>query len=92
MPMQRKTTIMILPNGERDWIVREDGGRELGHYPTRKEAEAVNSRINAVSSSFSRIPGARPRRSDGGVGSRDCWAGERRTLGGKKSRRHSRRL
>ncbi len=45
MPMQRKTTIMILPNGERDWIVREDGGRELGHYPTRKEAEAVGRKI-----------------------------------------------
>jgi hypothetical protein len=21
--------------GERDWVVREDGGRELGHYSTR---------------------------------------------------------
>ena len=36
---------MILPNGERDWIVREDGGRELGHYPTRKEAEAVGRKL-----------------------------------------------
>ena len=24
-----------------DWIVREDGGRELGHYPTREIAELV---------------------------------------------------
>jgi hypothetical protein len=31
--------------GECDWLVREDGGRELGHYPTRKEAEAVREKI-----------------------------------------------
>jgi hypothetical protein len=24
-----------------DWIVRQDDGRELGHYPTREAAEAV---------------------------------------------------
>jgi Uncharacterized protein conserved in bacteria (DUF2188) len=24
-----------------DWIVRDDGGRELGHYPTREAAELV---------------------------------------------------
>ena len=26
-------------SAERDWLVHEEGGRELGHYPTRKEAE-----------------------------------------------------
>jgi hypothetical protein len=29
----------------RDWMVREDGGRELGHYSTRKEAEAVGGKL-----------------------------------------------
>jgi uncharacterized protein DUF2188 len=24
-----------------DWIVLDDGGRELGHYPTREAAELV---------------------------------------------------
>jgi uncharacterized protein DUF2188 len=24
-----------------DWTVREEGGRELGHYPTREAAELV---------------------------------------------------
>jgi hypothetical protein len=24
-----------------DWVVREKGGRELGHYPTQREAEDV---------------------------------------------------
>jgi hypothetical protein len=37
--------IHILPNGERDWVVREVGGRELGHYATRAEAEAVGNKL-----------------------------------------------
>jgi hypothetical protein len=34
-----------MPAGERDWVVREDGGRELGHYPTRQEAESVGHKL-----------------------------------------------
>ena len=30
--------VLIAPN---DWVVREEGGRELGHYPTQAEAENV---------------------------------------------------
>jgi uncharacterized protein DUF2188 len=34
--------VHVLPDDNfDDWIVREDAGRELGHYPTREEAEAV---------------------------------------------------
>jgi uncharacterized protein DUF2188 len=28
-----------------DWVVREDGGRELGHFPTREAAEVVAREI-----------------------------------------------
>ena len=28
-----------------DWVVREDGGRELGHYPSAKAAEAVGRKL-----------------------------------------------
>jgi hypothetical protein len=28
-----------------DWIVREEGGREFGHYPTREAAELVAQAI-----------------------------------------------
>jgi len=28
-----------------DWIVREDDGRELGHYPTRESAEVIGQAI-----------------------------------------------
>jgi hypothetical protein len=28
-----------------DWIVREEGGREFGHYPTREAAEVVAQAI-----------------------------------------------
>jgi len=37
--------IHVLPGEHRDWIVREDGGRELGHYPTREAAEAVGHKL-----------------------------------------------
>ena len=43
MAMQR--AIHVEARGERDWLVREDGGRELGHYPTRREAEAVGYKL-----------------------------------------------
>jgi hypothetical protein len=38
-------SITVMKAGERDWIVREDGGRELGHYPSRQEAEAVGHKL-----------------------------------------------
>ena len=43
MSVQR--AIHVLASGDRDWLVREDGGREFGHYPTRKEAEAVGEKL-----------------------------------------------
>ncbi|MGE3703257.1 MAG: hypothetical protein AB7G08_31625 [Hyphomicrobiaceae bacterium] len=36
--MAKHSQIEIAAADERDWIMREDGGRELGHYPTRQEA------------------------------------------------------
>jgi hypothetical protein len=39
--MATQRAIHVEAKGERDWLVREEGGRELGHYPTRKDAEAV---------------------------------------------------
>ena len=34
--------IHVVPDdGFDDWIVRDDDGREFGHYPTREEAEPV---------------------------------------------------
>jgi hypothetical protein len=37
--------ICVMPGGHQDWIVREEGGRELGHYPTREVAEAVGYKL-----------------------------------------------
>ncbi len=37
--------IHILPGQHDDWIVKQEGGRELGHYPTRWEAEAVGYKV-----------------------------------------------
>ena len=35
-------TIYIVPDESfDDWVVRDDSGRELGHYPTREAAELV---------------------------------------------------
>lgn len=28
-----------------DWVVREDGGRELGHYPSRQDALSVGRKL-----------------------------------------------
>jgi hypothetical protein len=36
-----KTTIRVFRVGEYDWVVQEDGGRDLGHYPTQSNAESV---------------------------------------------------
>jgi hypothetical protein len=40
-----QTAIHVLPGQHDDWIVREDRGRELGHYPTRQAAEAVGHKV-----------------------------------------------
>ena len=35
-------TIYIVPDESfDDWVVRDDSGRELGHYPSRESAELV---------------------------------------------------
>jgi hypothetical protein len=36
-----KTTIRVFAASENDWVVQEEEGRELGHYPTKASAEAV---------------------------------------------------
>ena len=40
-----KNTIHVVMSGQYDWLVQEDGGRELGHYQTRSEAEAVGYKL-----------------------------------------------
>jgi Uncharacterized protein conserved in bacteria (DUF2188) len=37
--------IHIVPGGPQDWIVRADGGRELGHYPSLQAAETVGLKL-----------------------------------------------
>jgi hypothetical protein len=36
-----RVTIHVVPLGPEDWVVKEDRGRELGHYPSRDAAAAV---------------------------------------------------
>ena len=43
--MARQRAIHVDARGKRDWLVREDGGRDLGHYPTRREAETVGYKL-----------------------------------------------
>ena len=43
--MGAANAIHVLARGERDWVVLEEKGRELGHYPTRQEAEAVGNKL-----------------------------------------------
>jgi hypothetical protein len=38
-------SIHVMPGENDDWIVREAGGRELGHYPTQEAALAVGSKL-----------------------------------------------
>lgn len=38
-------TVHVLPGEQDDWVVKEEGGRELGHYPDRPAAEAVGLKI-----------------------------------------------
>ncbi len=37
--------VHVLSGEHNDWIVREDEGRELGHYPTKFEAAAVGYKV-----------------------------------------------
>jgi hypothetical protein len=37
--------IHVLPVNASDWIVKEDGGRELGHYPSKDAAQAVAYKV-----------------------------------------------
>jgi hypothetical protein len=34
-------SIHVAPINPNDWLVRDDTGRELGHYPTQESAETV---------------------------------------------------
>jgi hypothetical protein len=43
--MSDASAVYVACVGERDWVVREPGGRELGHYPTCAEAEAVGQKL-----------------------------------------------
>jgi Uncharacterized protein conserved in bacteria (DUF2188) len=43
--VKAQKAIHVIAAAENDWVVREDAGRELGHYSTRREAEAVGRKI-----------------------------------------------
>ena len=43
--MALNRTIEVCSLAHDDWVVREDGGRELGHYPSAKAAEAVGRKL-----------------------------------------------
>jgi hypothetical protein len=36
-----RATIHVVQLGSEDWVVGQDGGRELGHYPSRDVAAGV---------------------------------------------------
>ena len=38
-------SIHVVPLSPDDWMVREDGGRELGHYPSEQEALQVARKL-----------------------------------------------
>jgi hypothetical protein len=66
--MVTQRAIHVEAKGERDWLVREVGGRELGHYPTRKDAEAVGHKlarkraVELIVADGGKIRRSRPRR------------------------------
>jgi uncharacterized protein DUF2188 len=37
--------IHVLAVDASDWIVKEEGGRELGHYPSKEAAQAVAYKV-----------------------------------------------
>ena len=40
-----KRTIHVVPGAHQDWIVKEEGGRELGHYPSKESAKEVGQKL-----------------------------------------------
>jgi hypothetical protein len=57
------TTAIYIVSDENfdDWVVRDESGHELGHYPTREAAELVArpiARHHGASSSFGSLTGA----------------------------------
>jgi hypothetical protein len=50
------TAIHIAPDDSfDDWVVRDENGREPGHYPTREEAEIVGETRASAATSWSLI-------------------------------------
>jgi calcineurin-like phosphoesterase family protein len=37
--------VHVLQVDHDDWVVKQEGGRELGHYPDRSQAETVGRKI-----------------------------------------------
>ena len=37
--------VHVLQVGHDDWVVKQEGGRELGHYPDKSQAKAVGLKI-----------------------------------------------
>jgi hypothetical protein len=67
--------IHVIPNDTRDWVVKEEGTeRELGHYPTQADAEAVGLAL------------ARKRKSEVVIHGQDGKAHRRKGRGGWLSR------
>jgi hypothetical protein len=67
--------IHVIPNDSRDWVVKEEGtDRELGHYPTQADAEAVGLAL------------ARKRKSEVVIHSQDGKAHRRKARRGWLSR------
>ena len=68
--------IHVIPNDTRDWVVKEEGtDRELGHYPTQADAEAVGLALARKKRSKVVIYGRDEKRIDAGcvaVGSAAC--------------------
>jgi hypothetical protein len=40
-----KRVIRVTRINTADWVVREEGGRELGHYPNQQEALSVGRKL-----------------------------------------------
>jgi Uncharacterized protein conserved in bacteria (DUF2188) len=40
-----RSSIQVAPIDAKDWVVKEEGGREYGHYPTQQEAEDVARKL-----------------------------------------------
>lgn len=44
-PMTAMALHIVPDDSFDDWVLRDDSGYELGHYPTREEAEQVGQRV-----------------------------------------------